>query len=80
MRRREAALLSAKEVGFAVLSISISLIAVFLPILLMGGIVGGLFREFTATLKPAVGGQFADKHRFGVRAAEAPGGTEDLLR
>ena len=42
-RRR---LLGAREVGFTVLSISMSLIAVFLPILLMGGIVGRLFREF----------------------------------
>jgi multidrug efflux pump len=54
MPRREAALLGAKEVGFTVLSISISLIAVFLPILLMGGIVGRLFREFTATLSLAI--------------------------
>ena len=54
MPRREAALLGAKEVGFTVLSISISLIAVFIPILLMGGIVGRLFREFTATLSLAI--------------------------
>ncbi len=38
------------EVGFTVLSISVSLVAVFLPILLMGGIVGRLFREFALTL------------------------------
>jgi len=54
MPRREAALLGAKEVGFTVVSISISLIAVFIPILLMGGIVGRLFREFTATLSLAI--------------------------
>jgi multidrug efflux pump len=54
MPRREAALRGAKEVGFTVLSISISLIAVFIPILLMGGIVGRLFREFTATLSLAI--------------------------
>jgi len=52
--RREAALRGAKEVGFTVVSISISLIAVFIPILLMGGIVGRLFREFTATLSIAI--------------------------
>src|ERR1700691_3087294 len=44
----------AREVGFTVVSISISLIAVFIPILLMGGIVGRLFREFTATLSLAI--------------------------
>jgi multidrug efflux pump len=52
--RRQAALRGAKEVGFTVVSISISLIAVFIPILLMGGIVGRLFREFTATLSLAI--------------------------
>jgi multidrug efflux pump len=52
--RREAALRGAKEVGFTVVSISISLIAVFIPILLMGGIVGRLFREFTATMSLAI--------------------------
>jgi multidrug efflux pump len=52
--RHEAALRGAKEVGFTVVSISISLIAVFIPILLMGGIVGRLFREFTATLSLAI--------------------------
>ncbi len=54
MPRRAAALQGAKEVGFTVVSISISLIAVFIPILLMGGIVGRLFREFTATLSIAI--------------------------
>ena len=54
MSRRDAALIGAKEVGFTVVSISISLIAVFIPILLMGGIVGRLFREFTATLSLAI--------------------------
>ena len=54
MNRLEAALLGAKEVGFTVLSISISLIAVFAPILLMGGIVGRLFREFAIVLSAAV--------------------------
>jgi multidrug efflux pump len=50
----EAALTGAKEVGFTVLSISISLIAVFTPILLMGGLVGRLFREFAVTLSTAI--------------------------
>ncbi|MGP8152761.1 MAG: multidrug efflux RND transporter permease subunit [Smithella sp.] len=50
----QAALLGAKEVGFTVLSMSLSLIAVFIPILLMGGIVGRLFREFAVTLSAAI--------------------------
>ena len=50
----QAALLGAKEVSFTVLSMSFSLIAVFLPILLMGGIVGRLFREFAVTLSVAI--------------------------
>ncbi|MHB8529321.1 MAG: efflux RND transporter permease subunit [Caulobacteraceae bacterium] len=54
MSRFEAALLGAREVGFTVLSISISLVAVFTPILLMGGIVGRLFREFAIVLSAAV--------------------------
>src|SRR6202007_2047912 len=48
--RFEAAIRGASEVGFTVLSMSISLVAVFIPILLMGGIVGRLFREFSLTL------------------------------
>jgi multidrug efflux pump len=44
----------AKEIGFTVMSISISLIAVFIPLLLMGGIVGRLFREFAVTLSAAI--------------------------
>jgi multidrug efflux pump len=51
----EAALRGAKEIGFTVLSISLSLVAVFIPILLMGGIVGRLFREFAVVLSVAVG-------------------------
>jgi multidrug efflux pump len=50
----EAALKGAREIGFTVLSISISLVAVFTPILLMGGIVGRLFREFAVTLSVAI--------------------------
>ena len=44
----------AKEIGFTVVSISISLVAVFIPLLLMGGIVGRLFREFAVTLSTAI--------------------------
>ncbi len=54
MPRFQAALLGAREVGFTVLSMSLSLVAVFIPILLMGGIVGRLFREFAITLSVAV--------------------------
>jgi len=50
----EAALKGAKEIGFTVVSISVSLVAVFIPILLMGGIVGRLFREFAVTLSVAI--------------------------
>jgi multidrug efflux pump len=49
-----AALKGAEEIGFTVFSISISLIAVFIPLLLMGGIVGRLFREFAITLSTAI--------------------------
>src|SRR3989442_7544219 len=51
----EATLTGAKEIGFTVLSMSISLVAVFIPILLMGGIVGRLFREFAVVLSVAIG-------------------------
>ncbi|HXF17202.1 MAG TPA: multidrug efflux RND transporter permease subunit [Burkholderiales bacterium] len=50
----QAALQGTREVGFTVLSMSISLIAVFIPILLMGGIIGRLFREFAVTLSVAI--------------------------
>ncbi len=50
----KAAFKGAQEIGFTVLSISLSLIAVFIPILLMGGIVGRLFREFAVTLSVAI--------------------------
>jgi multidrug efflux pump len=55
MKPFPAALLGAKEIGFTVLSMSLSLIAVFIPILLMGGIVGRLFREFAVVLSTAIG-------------------------
>ena len=50
----QAALRGSREIGFTVLSMSVSLIAVFIPILLMGGIVGRLFREFAVTLSVAI--------------------------
>jgi hydrophobe/amphiphile efflux-1 (HAE1) family protein len=50
----EAALLGAKQIGFTIISITASLVAVFLPILLMGGIVGRLFREFAMVLSIAI--------------------------
>jgi len=53
--RFEATLLGVREVGFTVLSMSLSLVAVFIPILLMGGIVGRFFREFAVTLSIAIG-------------------------
>jgi multidrug efflux pump len=54
MRPLEAALHGAKEIGFTVLSMTLSLIAVFIPILMMAGIVGRLFREFAVTLSVAI--------------------------
>ncbi|HTR43929.1 MAG TPA: multidrug efflux RND transporter permease subunit [Pseudomonadales bacterium] len=54
MSPMQAALKGAQEVGFTVISISVSLIAVFTPILLMGGLVGRLFREFAVTLSTAI--------------------------
>src|SRR5271167_1811820 len=54
MRPYQAALLGAREIGFTVVSMSTSLIAVFIPILLMGGLVGRLFREFAVTLSAAI--------------------------
>lgn len=54
MKPFEAAIKGAREVGFTVLAMSLSLIAVFIPILLMGGIVGRLFHEFAVTLSAAI--------------------------
>jgi len=51
----EAALAGAREVAFTVVSMSVSLVAVFIPILFMGGIIGRLFREFAVTLSVAIG-------------------------
>lgn len=54
MNPKEAALKGSQEIGFTVTSISISLIAVFIPILLMGGVIGRLFREFAVTLSLSI--------------------------
>jgi multidrug efflux pump len=54
MRPFEAALKGAQEIGFTVVTISVSLVAVFIPLLLMGGVVGRLFREFAITLSVAI--------------------------
>jgi len=51
----QSALKGAREIGFTVVSISVSLVAVFIPLLLMGGIVGRLFREFAITVTAAIG-------------------------
>src|SRR5580704_3356914 len=54
MQPMQAALKGAAEIGFTVLSISVSLVAVFIPILMMGGIIGRLFREFAVTISAAI--------------------------
>ncbi len=54
MNPKEAAIKGAREIGFTILSISASLVAVFLPILLMGGVLGRYFREFAVTLSVAI--------------------------
>ena len=54
MKPREAALKGASEIGFTILSISFSLVAVFIPLLLMSGVVGRLFREFAVTVTMAI--------------------------
>ena len=64
MRPFEAALKGSREIGFTILSITFSLVAVFIPVLLMGGIVGRVFREFAVTITVAI-------LRFGLRFADA---------
>ncbi len=54
MRPFEAALKGAREIGFTIISITLSLIAVFIPVLLMGGLVGRVFREFAVTISVAI--------------------------
>src|SRR5205814_6875800 len=53
-RPMQAALKGAKQIGFTIISLSVSLIAVFIPLIFMTGIVGRLFREFAITLSAAV--------------------------
>jgi len=55
MDAAEAAFKGASEIGFTVISMSVSLVAVFIPLLMMGGIIGRLFREFAVTLSIAIG-------------------------
>ena len=55
MNAAQAAFKGASEIGFTVISMSVSLVAVFIPLLMMGGIVGRLFREFAVTLSIAIG-------------------------
>jgi hydrophobic/amphiphilic exporter-1 (mainly G- bacteria), HAE1 family len=54
MRPFEAALKGSREIGFTIISITLSLIAVFIPVLLMGGVVGRVFREFAITISVAI--------------------------
>ena len=54
MAPKEAAIRGAQEIGFTILTMSVSLVAVFIPILLMGGVLGRLFREFAMTLSVAI--------------------------
>ena len=71
MKPMEAALVGAGEIGFTIVSISMSLIAVFIPLLMMGGIVGRLFREFAICRfhhHPDFGGGFADADAHDVLA------------
>ena len=75
MKPMEAALKGAGEIGFTIVSISLSLIAVFIPLLLMGGIVGRLFREFAMTVDHRGGGlgdRLADPDADDVLALPAP--------
>ena len=70
----EAALKGAEQIGFTIMSLTVSLIAVLIPLLFMGDIVGRLFREFAVTLgvdDPDLGGRLADADADDVRAAAA---------
>ena len=89
MRPFEAALKGAREIGFTIISITFSLIAVFIPVLLMGGVVGRVFREFAVTISVAdhrLGLRLADAHADAVRAhaarriARASGRTSCCVR
>ena len=74
MRPFEAALKGSREIGFTIVSITFSLIAVFIPVLLMGGMVGRVFREFAVSIAVAiitVRFRLADAHADAVRARAA---------
>ncbi len=71
----EAALKGSEQIGFTIVSLTVSLIAVLIPLLFMGDIVGRLFREFAVTLErhhPGLGGGVAHAHADDVREAPAP--------
>ena len=71
----EAALKGAEQIGFTIVSLTVSLIAVLIPLLFMGDVVGRLFREFAVTLArhdPDLGGGVADADADDVRAPAAP--------
>ena len=71
----EAALKGSAQIGFTIVSLTVSLIAVLIPLLFMGDIVGRLFREFAVTLErddPGLGRRLADADADDVRAAAAP--------
>ena len=77
--RLSAALKGAQEVAFTVISMSISLVAVFLPILLLGGIIGRLFHEFAVTLTVGdlhVAGGLAHRHAHDVRLSRSSSGED----
>ncbi len=73
MKPMEAALKGAAEIGFTVLSMSVSLIAVFIPILMMSGVVGRLFREFAVILSAAIAvSMLVSRHRHPDDVRVAP--------
>ncbi len=77
---REAALKGASQIGFTIISLTVSLIAVLIPLLFMGDIVGRLFREFAVTLErdhPGLGGRLADADADDVLAALEAQGQEE---
>ncbi len=76
MRPLEAAYRGAAQIGFTIVSLTVSLIAVFIPLLFMTGVVGRLFNEFAVTLSVVgggLGGGLADPDADDVRPAAAPG-------
>ena len=83
--RIQAALEGAEEVGFTILSMTLSLAAVFIPLMFMGGIIGRLFHEFGVTIErgdPRLGVRVADADADAVQPVPEPGpgrrGTADL--